>query len=97
MMVAELEVLEKLKAALENNQLANSADFYDELPTRNFFLLTRKMLYALGHWYTGGRPVRKIIFSQVRELAASRAVQMSRVWKKKLLNWMMHFLEDFGL
>ena len=28
--VAELEVLEKLKAALEDNQLANSVDFYDE-------------------------------------------------------------------
>ncbi|MGY3814558.1 redox-regulated ATPase YchF [Globicatella sulfidifaciens] len=47
--VAEMEVLEKLKEALENNQLANTVEFYDEqLPyVRNLFLLTRKkMLYV---------------------------------------------------
>ncbi|MBF6626453.1 redox-regulated ATPase YchF [Aerococcaceae bacterium zg-BR9] len=47
--VMEMEVLEKLKEALENNQLANSVEFYDEqLPfVRNLFLLTRKkMLYV---------------------------------------------------
>lgn len=45
----EMEVLEKLKEALENNQLANSVEFYDEqLPfVRNLFLLTRKkMIYV---------------------------------------------------
>ncbi|MGX7074639.1 redox-regulated ATPase YchF [Globicatella sanguinis] len=47
--VAEMEVLEKLKEALENNQLANTVEFYDEqLPyVHNLFLLTRKkMLYV---------------------------------------------------
>lgn len=45
----EMEVLEKLKVALENNQLANAVEFYDEqLPfVRNLFLLTRKkMIYV---------------------------------------------------
>lgn len=47
--VLEMEVLEKLKAALEDNQLANSVEFYEEQEpfVRNLFLLTRKkMLYV---------------------------------------------------
>lgn len=47
--VLEMEVLEKLKTALENNQLANAVEFYEEqMPfVRNLFLLTRKkMLYV---------------------------------------------------
>lgn len=47
--MAELEVLEKLKAALEANQLANSVEFTKEQEpiVRSLFLLTRKkMLYV---------------------------------------------------
>ncbi|MGX7092719.1 redox-regulated ATPase YchF [Hutsoniella sourekii] len=47
--VAELQVLEKLKEALESNQLANSLEFTKEQEpiVRSLFLLTRKdMLYV---------------------------------------------------
>ena len=106
--VAELEVLEKLKAALENNQLANSVDFYDEqLPyVRNLFLLTRKkMLYVanIGEDEVVD-PSDNPYLAQVRELAASQGADVVPICarleeeiaelddEEKAV-----FLEDFGL
>ena len=106
--VAELEVLEKLKAALEDNQLANSVDFYDEqLPyVRNLFLLTRKkMLYVanIGEDEVVD-PSDNPYLAQVRELAASQGADVVPICarleeeiaelddEEKAV-----FLEDFGL
>ena len=106
--VAELEVLEKLKAALEDNQLANSVDFYDEqLPyVRNLFRWTRKkMLYVanIGEDEVVD-PSDNPYLAQVRELAASQGADVVPICarleeeiaelddEEKAV-----FLEDFGL
>lgn len=104
----ELEVLEKLKNALENDQLANSLEFYDEqLPIVNqLFLLTRKkMLYVAN---VGEDEVTDASenphLAKVRELAASQGAEVVPVCarleeeiaelddEEKAI-----FLEDFGL
>lgn len=78
--VAEMEVLEKLKEALENNQLANTVEFYDEqLPyVRNLFLLTRKkMLYVanIGEDEVAD-PSGNPYLAQVIELAQSQGAEV---------------------
>lgn len=104
----ELEVLEKLKEALENDQLANSLEFYDEqLPLVNsLFLLTRKkMLYVAN---IGEDEVTDSSdnphLAKVRELAATQGAEVVPVCarleeeiaelddEEKAV-----FLEDFGL
>lgn len=104
----ELEVLEKLKEALENDQLANSLEFYDEqLPLVNsLFLLTRKkMLYVAN---IGEDEVTDSSdnphLAKVRELAAAQGAEVVPVCarleeeiaelddEEKAV-----FLEDFGL
>ena len=78
--VAEMEVLEKLKEALENNQLANTVEFYDEqLPyVRNLFLLTRKkMLYVanIGE-YEVADPTGNPYLAQVVALAKTQGAEV---------------------
>lgn len=74
--LAELEVLDKLKLALENNQLANSVEFTKEQEpiVRNLFLLTRKdMLYVANISEDEvSDPESNPYLAQVRELAASQ-------------------------
>lgn len=106
--VAEMEVLEKLKEALENDQLANSVEFYDEqLPfVRNLFLLTRKkMLYVanIGEDEVTDSSDNPYL-AQVRELAATQGAEVVPVCarleeeiaelddEEKAV-----FLEDFGI
>lgn len=106
--VAELEVLEKLKEALENNQLANSVEFYDEqLPyVRNLFLLTRKkMLYVANISEDEvADPSGNPYLAQVEALASEQGAQVVSVCarleeeiaelddEEKAV-----FLEDYGL
>lgn len=104
----ELEVLEKIKNALENDQLANAIEFYDEqLPiVHNLFLLTRKkMLYVANISEdevtdSSDNPY----LAKVRELAASQNAEVVPVCarleeeiaelddEEKAV-----FLEDFGI
>lgn len=106
--VAELEVLEKLQAALENNQLANSVEFYDEqLPyVRNLFLLTRKkMLYVanIGEDEVAD-PSGNPYLAQVVELANEQGAQVVPVCarlEEEIAELddeeKVTFLEDYGL
>lgn len=106
--VAEMEVLEKLKVALENDQMANSLEFYDaQLPyVRNLFLLTRKkMLYVanIGEDEVTDSSDNPYL-AQVRELATSQGAEVVPVCarleeeiaelddEEKAI-----FLEDFGI
>ncbi|MCW6665894.1 redox-regulated ATPase YchF [Aerococcaceae bacterium NML191219] len=106
--MAELEVLEKLKEALENNQLANSVEFYDEqLPyVRNLFLLTRKkMLYVanIGEDEVAD-PSGNPYLAQVIELANEQGAQVVPVCarlEEEIAELdeeeKVAFLEDYGL
>lgn len=106
--VAEMEVLEKLKEALENNQLANSVDFYDEqLPyVRNLFLLTRKkMLYVanIGEDEVAD-PSGNPYLAQVIELAQEQGADVVPVCarlEEEIAELdddeKVAFLEDYGL
>lgn len=106
--VAEMEVLEKLKEALENDQMANTLEFYDaQLPyVRNLFLLTRKkMLYVanIGEDEVTDSSANPYL-ALVRELAASQGAEVVPVCarleeeiaelddEEKAV-----FLEDFGI
>lgn len=106
--VEEMVVLEKLKAALENNQMANSVEFYDEqLPyVRNLFLLTRKkMLYVanIGEDEVSD-PSNNPYLAQVMELAQAQSAEVVVVCAK-LEEEIAElddeekaaFLEDYGL
>lgn len=78
--LAELEVLEKLKEALENNQMANSVEFTKEQEpiVKSLFLLTRKdMLYVanIGEDEVSD-PESNPYLAQVRELAASQNAEV---------------------
>lgn len=106
--VAELEVLEKLKEALENNQLANSVEFYDEqlVYVRNLFLLTRKkMLYVanIGEDEVAD-PSGNPYLAQVMELAKEQGAQVVPVCarlEEEIAELddeeKAAFLEDYGL
>lgn len=78
--VAELEVLEKLKDGLENNQMANAIEFYDEQEAivRNLFLLTRKkMLYVANISEDEvADPSQNPYLAQVRELASQQGAEV---------------------
>lgn len=106
--VLEMEVLEKLKTALEQNQLANSVEFYDEQEpfVRNLFLLTRKkMLYVanIGEDEVAD-PSANPYLAQVEALAAAQGAEVVTVCarleeeiaelddEEKAI-----FLEDYGL
>lgn len=106
--VLEMQVLEKLKTALENNQLANSVEFYDEQEpfVRNLFLLTRKkMLYVanIGEDEVAD-PSANPYLTQVEALAAEQGAEVVTVCARleeeiaeldedeKTV-----FLEDYGL
>lgn len=106
--VEEMVVLEKLKAALENNQMANSVEFYDEqLPyVRNLFLLTRKkMLYVanIGEDEVSD-PSNNPYLAQVMELAQAQSAEVVVVCAKLEEEIAelddeekVAFLEDYGL
>ena len=106
--VAEYEVLIKLKEALENNQMANAVDFYDEqLPyVRNLFLLTRKkMLYVanIGEEEVAD-PEANPHLAQVRELASQQGaevVPVSARLEEEIAELdddeKASFLEDYGM
>lgn len=106
--VAELEVLEKLKEALENDQLANSVEFYDEqlVYVRNLFLLTRKkMLYVanIGEDEVAD-PSGNPYLAQVMELAKEQGAQVVPVCarlEEEIAELddeeKAAFLEDYGL
>ena len=106
--VAELAVLEKLKSALENDQLANSIEFTPEQEriVNSLFLLTRKkMLYVANISEDEvSNPQRNPYLQEVQELAQSQGADVVPVCasleeeiaalddEEKEL-----FLEDFGL
>lgn len=106
--VAEYEVLIKLKEALENNQMANAVDFYDEqLPyVRNLFLLTRKkMLYVanIGEEEVAD-PEANPHLAKVRELASQQGaevVPVSARLEEEIAELgddeKASFLEDYGM
>ncbi|WP_124057776.1 redox-regulated ATPase YchF [Vaginisenegalia massiliensis] len=106
--VMELEVLEKLKQALENGQLANAVEFYDEqLPiVRNLFLLTRKkMLYVANiSEEEVTDPSGNPYLAQVQELANQQGAQVVPVCarlEEEIAELddeeKQVFLEDFGI
>lgn len=105
--MAEMEVLEKLKDALDE-QMANSIEFYDEqLPfVRNLFLLTRKkMLYIanIGEDEVTDSSENPYL-AKVRELAASQGAEVVPVCarlEEEIAEFddeeKAIFLEDFGI
>lgn len=106
--VAEYEVLLKLKEGLENNQLANSIEFYEEqLPmVNNLFLLTRKkMLYVanIGEEEVSD-PESNPYLKQVRTLASEQGAEVVPV-SARLEEEIAElddeekaiFLEDYGM
>ncbi|MBG9981287.1 redox-regulated ATPase YchF [Facklamia sp. DSM 111018] len=106
--VAEYEVLLKLKEGLENNQLANSIEFYEEqLPmVNNLFLLTRKkMLYVanIGEEEVSDSESNPYL-KQVRALASEQGAEVVPV-SARLEEEIAElddeekaiFLEDYGM
>ncbi|EFR30588.1 redox-regulated ATPase YchF [Eremococcus coleocola] len=106
--MAELEVLTKLKAGLEANQMANALEFTKEQEpiVRNLFLLTRKkMLYVanIGEEEVAD-PSANPFLAQVQELAASQGAEVVPVCASleeeiAVLDDQEKaaFLEDFGM
>lgn len=106
--VIEYEVLVKLKEALENDQLANSVEFYDEQEpyVRNLFLLTRKkMLYVANIAEEEiADPESNPHLAKVRELAAKQGaevVPISAQLEEEIAELddqeKLTFLEDYGV
>lgn len=106
--VAELEVLEILKEALESNQMANSIEFTKEqMPlVRNLFLLTsKKMLYVanIGEEEIAD-PGQNPFLAEVQDLASQQGAQVVPVCASLEEEIAVlddeekaAFLEDFGL
>lgn len=106
--LAEMEVLTKLKEALENNQLANSVEFTKEQEpiVKSLFLLTRKkMLYVanIGEEEVSD-PSSNPYLQEVQALADSQSAQVVPVCASleeeiALLDdeEKAEFLKDFGM
>ncbi|MGO4938041.1 redox-regulated ATPase YchF [Fundicoccus sp. Sow4_H7] len=78
--IAELEVLEILKEALENNQMANSIEFSDEQDAivKNLFLLTRKKMIYVANISEDevSDPSNNPFLQQVEALAAEQGADV---------------------